>query len=116
MKYDFSDKKTTNKVIIAVILIPTILFSYFWFENNEIDTHKTEVYARVIKRDVDYKGLVTITAEYYADGKTYNVSELITSYEKEYNITVDIGDTVIVEYSNRAPIYSRLVLLNGRYK
>ena len=116
MQYDVSDKKTRMLAWIGVVLIPLICFAYCHFHDKEIETHSRKIKTIIADRNIDHKGNVTVCAEFYTAGNKYKACDVVTGYEITNNFTINVGDSVIVEYSYRSPDINQLIFIPRCYK
>ena len=101
MKYDFTDKKTRKKVWVAIILIPSIVISFLLYRNYQLDHYKRKTIG-VITEKRPYKSGYDFKASYTVDSYKYNANYSFSS-KNDFLESVNIGDTVYIEYSSQDP-------------
>lgn len=107
MKYDYSDKKTRTKTWIAILLIPTIVISYFLYHKYQLANHKRRVFG-VVSEKQKHKSGFDIAVSFTVDRYVYTAKDT-WNVESDILKSVKTGDTVIVEYSQKDPYVNEIV-------
>lgn len=107
MKYDYSDKKTRTKAWFAILLIPTIVISYFVYHKYQLDNHKRRAFG-VVSEKQRYKSAFDIAVSFTVDTYVYTAKDT-WNVESDILKSIKTGDTVIVEYSQKDPYVNEIV-------
>jgi hypothetical protein len=107
MKYDYTDKKTRTMAWVAILLIPTIVITYFIYHRYQLDKHMRKTYG-VITSKRKYKAGLDIAVTFTVDKYVYTAKDT-WSVENQILKSINSGDTVIVEYSQKDPNVNEIV-------
>lgn len=115
MKYNIEDRKTRVKIGIGITSILLIIIVWLQFERHEIKSHSIKILSTVSSRNIDRKGNVSIEANFEFNNVIYRSVRVVTGYEERNNLTIEEGDSVIVEFSYRDPSFNKIILKNIWY-
>jgi translation initiation factor IF-1 len=118
MEIEFlKNKKLQIRFIVVCSLIFLAMLVKYLYENYQLESNNEKIYVPVTVREVDYKNRVTIIAKFAVKNKVYYSQEVITNYEKQNDIRIDVGDTVGVLYYVEDPSNNdMLIRANDFYK
>lgn len=91
------------------------MFAKYLYENYQLEKSNKKIYVPITVRDVDYKSRVTIIAKFVVNGKFYYSQEVVTNFEQQNDIRIDVGDTVAVLYYPEDPSNNDMLIRANEY-
>ena len=109
------NKKLQIRLIVALGLIFFTMLGKYFYENYQLEAHNNKIYVPITQRDVDSKNRVTIISKFIINNNYYYSREVITNFEKQNDIRIDVGDTVGVLYYLGNPSNNDMLIRANEY-
>ncbi len=86
---------------VAIVLIPTIVISFFLYRNYQLDHYKRKTTGVIIEKK-PYKSGYDFKAKFNVDTYSY-IANYSYNSKNDFLESVKVGDTVYIEYSSQDP-------------